>query len=224
MDLAATLGPQPTTLFAQRRRIGQFATDVGRKSYRDEIAAAARIRQGHLAEAERAAERIAALLPGAFEAGLGADEIAGLTGLSRASIYRMKSAAEPREEIGLRFAELSAALQNASARKGDPALLFEFAGFQGSEMSGLMAALAELLPYAVERYDALGPSASIGLIDLLPGLPENEKVAVSQTVQQRLALSAVAASVQRPEVEVAAWIVLGLMRLLPELEARLAIS
>ncbi|HEY2055359.1 MAG TPA: hypothetical protein VGH14_15610 [Solirubrobacterales bacterium] len=44
---------------------------------------------------------------------------------------------------------------------------------------------------------------------------------MSQTVQQRLALSAIAAAIQRPEVEVAAWIVLGLIRMLPELEAQI---
>lgn len=212
---------QPRTLFERRRRAGQFAADALRKGYRDEIAEAARGRQDHLANAERAGERISALLPGAFDAGLGADEIAGLTGYSRASIYRMRSAAEPREELAVRFADLSVALQNASAGKGHPALLFDLSVFLGRDMGELMASLAELLAFAVERYDGLGPTASIGLIDLLPLLPENEKVAVSQTVQQRLALSAVAASMQRPEVEVAAWIVLGLIRILPELEAQI---
>ncbi len=205
------------TLFEQRRRAGQFAADALRKGYRDQIAQAARTRQGHLAEAERAGGRIAALLPGAFDSGLGADEIAGLTGYSRASVYRMKNAAEPREELAVSFGDLGTALQNASARKGHPALLFDLSVFLDRDMGELMASLAELLAFAVERYDGLGPTASIGLIDLLPLLPENEKVAVSQTVQQRLALSAVAASMQRPEVEVAAWIVLGLMRVLPQL-------
>jgi hypothetical protein len=132
----------------------------------------------------------------------------------------MRSAAEPREELAIRFTDLSVALQNASAGKG-PALLFDLSAFLDRDMGELMASLAELLAFAVERYDGLGPIASIGLIDLLPLLPENEKVAVSQTVQQRLALSAVAASMQRPEVEVAAWIVLGLIRMLPELEAQI---
>ncbi|HVV89527.1 MAG TPA: hypothetical protein VHB53_03440 [Solirubrobacterales bacterium] len=210
----------PRTLFEQRRRASKFAADALRKGYRDEIAEAAKSRQNHLAEAERAGKRIADLLPGAFDAGLGADEIVGLTGYSRASIYRMRSAAEPREELAIRFADLSVALQNASARKGHPALLFDLSIFLDHDMGELMVSLAELLAFTVDRYDVLGSAASISLIDLLPLLPESEKVAVSQTVQQRLALSTVAASMQRPEVEVAAWIVLGLMRMLPELEAQ----
>lgn len=213
---------QSGTLFAQRRRAGQLAADVVRKSYRDEIAEAAGIRQEHLAEARNADDRIASLLPGAFDAGLGAEEIAALTGYSRATVYRIKNAAEPREELRARFNDLQTALQNASVGKGYPALLFDLSVFLSRDMNELTVSLAELLSFAANSYNALGPAASIGLIDLLPQIPENEKVAVSQALQQRLTLSAIAASMQRPEVEVAAWIVLGLMRMMPELEKRIA--
>jgi hypothetical protein len=113
------------------------------------------------------------------------------------------------------------ALQNASARVGYAASLYELSRFLGEEMDDVAAGLARLVGFAVSRYDALGADGAIGLIDLLPTLPAPEKIALAMTLNQRETFAAVVASMQRPEIEVAALITLGLVRVPPELESRL---
>jgi hypothetical protein len=210
---------QPTALFAKRRQIGVFGREVQRAMYQRELAEAAQMRATHLREADRAAARIAELLPGASDAGLRAEEIAEITGYSRASVYRLLSTARPQQDLAAEFVRYAVALENASAGLGHAAMLFDLAGFLGQDMEELTPALARLVGFGVERFDALGATGTIGLIDLLPRLPENEKIALAMTLSQRATLAAVAASMQRPEVEVAAWIVLGLLRVLPQLTA-----
>ena len=72
--------------------------------------------------------------------------------------------------------------------------MVEFAHSLGLDLVELRTQLSPLFDFGVERFDALGAPASIALIDLLPALPDVEKIILSMTFFQRLALADISRS------------------------------
>jgi len=208
-----------STLHAEQRRRAEQSFEVQRGLYREQLREAAAERHEYRQAAEAASRRIALLLPGAADAGVPIAEIARLTGQSRPTLYRLLAEARPQRDLAAQFAHLARGLRAASEEVGHPALLVEFASSLGLDIAELRLQLSPLFDYGVQRFDALGAPASIALIDLLPGLPEVEKIILNMTFSQRLALADIARSVDRPETDVIAWGVLGLLRVLPVIEA-----
>lgn len=204
---------------AETRRRGE---EVSRALYRKEIGNAARQRQERTAEAEEAAARIESLLPGAVGAGISVAELANLTGWSRPTIYRMASRSREQADLTGLAKDLEEAVTQASAKAGHDAGSYDLAQLLEIDQEEVHGRLGLVFPLLAAEYEALGPSAAIALIDLLPSIPHNEKIVLTPLFFQRQPMAAVAESAARPIAEVTAWAALGLLRLLPRIREELA--
>lgn len=204
-----------------RARVKQ-GEEVNREMYREEIRQAARERDSHLERAEEASSRIESLLPGALGSGVSVIEIARLTGWSRPTVYRMLARERQEQDLTSIARELEKDLAQATEEFGSPAGLYNLAGLLGISQDELRGRLEQVLPVLAQELEALGSTGGIFLIDLLPSIPPNEKIVLAPLFLQRESIAAVAESAQQPVGEVIAWGALGLLRLLPQLRARVA--
>jgi hypothetical protein len=206
-------------LYFERAKNAQRGVGANQALYRHELGHAAASRQEQLKRAEDASRRIAELLPGARQAGLSIAEISRLTGYSRPTLYRLLAEARPQQDLAAEFQRLAEELKSASAQIGHPALRDEFAKYLDIEIDELCGQLTRLFSYSVERLNALGSLATVSLVDLLPDIPDTEKIILTQMFFHRLPIEEIIRSINRPGDEVVVWAVLALLRVLPEIEA-----
>jgi len=214
------LSVQMSVLHKEFRARQGRGEEASRTLYRNELREAVRVRDGHLARAEVASQKIGQLLPGAVAAGVSVAEFAELSGLSRPTVYRMLSRVRKERDLDQVAAEFEEQLASASADVGFPAGLHQLAESTGVCEDELLASLRDLLPTLAGQLNELGSAGGIVLIDLLPSIPHNEKVVLAPLFLQQESIDTVAESAERPVAEVMAWAALGLLRLLPELREK----
>lgn len=166
------------------------------------------------ADADRAMQGIANLLPSAIQAGISIVDAAQLTGLSRPTLYRMLSESRkrsPLRDVAERFEQ---ALELDSQ-----ALPYDLANHFGTSTRQVFEALMGLYPLLTDGFAALGPTALTNLIEFLPELGAPERMVLSMLLLQGKPTDYVAASTQLPMNEVLGWAALGLLRLLPRIRA-----
>jgi hypothetical protein len=173
-----------------------------------------------LADADGAGRRIQQLLPGALQAGVSVGEAAALTGVSRATLYRML--AEARQQNGLQSLarDFEEALALLDHELEVPPLPADFQGHFQLSLDEIFDKLMQLYrPLAAEAH-ALGPLGMAVLGDLIPQLGTPEKIVLNMLLFQNLPVEQVARSTQLSEVQVLGWAALALLRILPELRTR----
>jgi AraC-like DNA-binding protein len=211
-----------SVLQREQRDVARRSAQLRHELYRRELQEAGERRRRHVAGAAEETARIERLFQGAEEAGLSVLEIARLTGVSRPTLYRMRSNAQTDFKTAQLRDELQHSLSEASEELGRPAVLFDLAERMGLVEADLRDDLDLVFPKLAAELEALGSSGLTGLVDLLPNVPKNEKIVLNLLFLQRLSLSDVAGSVGASEAEVIVWTALALLRVLPPLHARLA--
>jgi hypothetical protein len=182
--------------------------------YRGALARLAQERATANADAARATQGIAELLPAAIEAGVSVVDAARISGLSRPTIYRLLSKARERRPLRDVAVQIVQALeQNVSALPADLAAHFR----TGTEQ--VFDALSALYPLVVDDFHALGPSATTDLVTLLPELGVPESIVLAMFLLQSQTTEYVVASTQLPTTEVLGWAALGLLRVIPRIRA-----
>jgi hypothetical protein len=184
-----------------------------RSQYRATLGRLAQERERALAEAETARRNIAALLPEALEAGVSVIDAAGLTGVSRPTIYRLLAGARERHDLTKEIARLEHALATLDER----ALPFELAGQLETSVDEVFASLMRVYPSLSSELATLGPIAFARLVELVPDLGIPERLILPMLLFQGLSTDRVAWSTKLSEAEVLGWASLGLLRLLPRL-------
>jgi hypothetical protein len=182
--------------------------------YRAALAQLAQEREGAHADANRAMEGIARLLPSAIQAGISVVDTAELTGLSRPTLYRMLS--ESRERRPLR--EVAARFEQA-LELNNRALPADLASHFGTSIEQVFDGLTGLYPLVADDFAALGQSALTSLVELLPELGVPERIVLAMLLLQGQTTDYVAASTRLSGREVLGWAVLGLLRVLPRIRA-----
>ena len=210
------------TLYRERDKRAERAHQLQVSFFRTELRRSAAARASSLVAAEEAERRIEHLLPGALHAGLAVSEAVALTGISRATVYRMiaragqqQTAAELAGQVQARLALLGETLDHSP----EPADLQEYLGGSVEEVYRL---LASLYPMLEGRIDELDPVSLTALVDLVPRLMTSEKIALTMLFFHRRSPEQVAQSMSMSELTVLGRAALGLLRLLPEIEARAA--
>jgi DNA-directed RNA polymerase specialized sigma24 family protein len=210
------------TLYRERDTRARRAREVHIAFYRNELRRSAAARASALAHAEEAQRHVERLLPGALQAGVPVSEAAAITGVSRATLYRMIARANRQQSVE----ELAAQVQATLALLGEkldhppePADLQEHLGGSVDEVFRLLASLYPFLEARIEELDSVAPTA---LVDLLPGLTTPEKTALTMLLFHGRSPEQAAQSMSLPELTVLGRAALGLLRLLPDIEARVA--
>lgn len=182
--------------------------------YRAQLTELAQERERAHADADRATQSIANLLPGALQAGISVVDVARLTGLSRPTLYRMLS--ESREQRPLR--DVATQFERA-LELNNRALPSDLASDFGTSTRQVFDVLTEIYPLVADGFAALGPSALTSLIELLPDLGVPERIVLPMLLMQGKTADYIAASTQLPTSEVLGWAALGLLRILPRIRA-----
>jgi hypothetical protein len=155
---------------------------------------------------------IASLLPHAIDAGVSVVDAAGLTGLSRPTLYRMLSESRERRPLREAAAQFEQALE-----LNNEILPAELASRFGITVDQVFDALRGLYPLVADDFEALGQAALTSLVELLPELGVPERIVLAMLLLQGQTTDYVAASTQLPENKVLGWAVLGLLRVLPRI-------
>ncbi|MGA2454554.1 MAG: hypothetical protein ABSG93_13635 [Solirubrobacteraceae bacterium] len=180
--------------------------------YRTALAQLAQERERAHADANKAMQGIANLLPRAIRAGISVVDAAQLTGLSRPTVYRMLSETRERRPLREIAAQFEQALElNRGALPADLATHF------GTSIEEVFDALTALYPLVAGDFAARGQSALTSLVELLPELGVPERIVLAMLLLQGKTTDYVAASTQLPGTEVLGWAVLGLLRVLPRI-------
>jgi hypothetical protein len=173
-----------------------------------------------LAAAEQETRRIQQLLVVALQAGMSVAEAVALTGVSRATLYRML--AEVRQQQDLR--SLAHQFEEALAALGEeldlPPLPADLQRHFGASLDEVFEMLMQLYRPLAAEATALGPMGLTVLGDLIPGLGTPEKIVLNMLLFQGLSVEDVARSTQLAETRVLGWAALALLRVLPELGDR----
>jgi hypothetical protein len=183
-------------------------------SHRAALAQLAHDRERAHADASRAMSEIANLLPGAIQAGISVVDAAQLTGLSRPTLYRMLS--ESRESRPLR--ELAGQFEDA-LELNSQSLPAELASQLDTSTAQVFETLMHLYPLLTDDFADLGPTALTSLVQLLPELGVPERLVLAMFLLQGQSTDYVAASTQLSDTEVLGWAALGLLRILPRIQA-----
>jgi DNA-binding phage protein len=194
------------------RSVASGQADVAQ--YRAALAQLAQERERAHADANRAMQDIANLLPRAIQTGISVVDVAQLTGLSRPTLYRMLSESRerrPLREIAVQFEQ--ALEQNNQALPADLANRF------GTSIEQVFEALMGLYPLVADELAALGQPALTSLVEFLPELGVPERIVLAMRFLQGQTTDYVAASTQLPGNEVPGWAALGLLRVLPRIRA-----
>lgn len=199
----------PTMSFPGTASTSRLA-DLAR--YRALLTQLAQERETARADADKAMQGIANVLPDAIQAGISVVDAAQLTGLSRPTLYRMLSESRERSPLRDAASRFEQALEsNRQALPYDLANQFEISTEQVFE------ALMGLYPLLTDGFAALGPSALTSLIELLPELGVPERIVLPMLLLQGKTTDYVAASTQLTTNEVLGWAALGLLRVLPRI-------
>lgn len=195
-----------------------ISSDANRQAdfaqHRAALAQLAQERERAHADANRAMQGIANLLPRAIRAGISVVDAAQLTGLSRPTVYRMLSESRERRPLREVSAQFEQALElNHGALPADLATNF------GTSIEEVFDALAALYPLVADDFAARGQSALTSLVEFLPELGVPERIVLAMLLLQGKTTDYVAASTQLPGTEVLGWAVLGLLRVLPRIRA-----
>lgn len=208
------------TLYRERDARARRSRNTQLAFYRLELRRSADQRSRSLAEADGAGRRIQQLLPGALQAGVSVGEAAALTGVSRATLYRML--ADARQQNGLQ--SLARDFEDALAllvhELGVPPLPADFQRHFRISLDEVFDKLMQLYRPLAAEANALGPLGMAVLGDLIPQLGIPEKLVLNMLLFQNLPVEQVARSTQLSEVRVLAWAALALLRVLPELRTR----
>jgi hypothetical protein len=133
---------------------------------------------------------------------------------------------EARQQQDLRgiVSQFATAMTDLTQSLGRAPLPADFQAHFDCSLDEIFELLMQLYrPLSAEAV-SLGPLALIVLGDLIPGLDIPEKVVLNMLIFQQLPLDEVARSTQLAETRVLGWAALALLRLLPELRARLGVA
>lgn len=202
------------TLPRQRSAPGRTSRLAELAKYRALLTQLAQERERARADADRAMQGIANLLPSAIQAGISIVDAAQLTGLSRPTLYRMLS--ESRERSPLR--DVAAQFEQALDLDNQVTPVALASHFETSTEQ-VFDALMGLYPFVADGFAALGPSALMSLIERLPELGVPERIVLPMLLLQGKTTDYVAASTKLPASEVLGWAALGLLRVLPRIRA-----
>jgi hypothetical protein len=208
------------TLFREREARAKRNRGTQLAFYKHALGRAAEQRREALGVADECSRQMQQLLPGALQAGISVGEAAALTGLSRATLYRM--VADSRHQNDLRFLAggFEHALALLSGELDAPPLPADLQRYFGIQLDEVFDKLTQIYPLLSAEASALGPMMLALLGDLIPRLGTPEKVVLNMLIFQGLPVKEVARSTQLPEVHVLGWAALGLLRVLPDLRAR----
>lgn len=198
-------------LRARRSRGTQLAL------YRGELRRAADDLERSRAAVDEATQLIQRLLPSALEAGIGIGEATQITGLSRATLYRMLADAHRHQNVTGLVTQLESALGQLAETLNRPPLPADLESLFNVSLDEVFELLMQAYLPLSRRAAGLGPMDLAALGDLIPNLGTPEKVVLNMLIFQGLAVPAVAKSVQLSETQVMAWAALGLLRILPAL-------
>jgi hypothetical protein len=210
------------SLHKDQRRRAQRSALLQEALYRNEIRAVVERRSAALESVAEIETKLKSLILDAVTAGLGVTELARITGFSRPTVYRMLAEGRQTADYGELLDQLIEALGAASKTIGRPALRRDLADHLGVTEPELIDLLIAALPVAMNETEALGPIASVALLDGLSALPTAEKIAVNMALNQRVDLGAIARAMQIADIEATIHLMLGLLRLMPLLRAALA--
>ena len=200
--------------FPKQGSAGRSSYLADMTKYRALLTQLAQERETARADADRAMQGIANLLPHAIQAGISMVDAAQLTGLSRPTLYRMLS--EGRELSPLR--DIAAKFEHA-LEMNNQASPVELASHFETSPEQVFDTLMGLYPLLSDGFTALGPAALTNLIELLPDLGVPERIVLSMFLLQGKPTDYVATSTQLPASEVLGWSALGLLRVLPRIRA-----
>jgi hypothetical protein len=210
------------TLYRERDARARRSRSTQLAFYRRELHKSAGRRSASFAEAEQETRRIQQLLPAALQAGMSVNEAVEVTGVSRATLYRMLGDARQQQDLlGLlrQFEEVLARLTSELDWAPLPA---DFERHLGVSLDEVFEMLMQLYRPLAAETNALGPMGLAVLGDLIPDLAVPEKIVLNMLMLQGLPLKDVARSTQLPETRVLGWAALALLRVLPELRSRCA--
>ncbi len=209
-----------STLHRERIIRARRSGAAQRALYRNELRRTAQDRSASLDAAEEATRRIQQLLPGALQAGMPAGEAAELTGISRATLYRMLSDARQQQDLRGLATQFEHALDDLNQELEWPPLPADLQGRFDVSLDELFAMLMQLYLPLVAEATSLGPMGLTMLGDLIPALGTPEKIVLNMLLFQSLPVEDVARSTQLSETRVLGWAALGLLRLLPKLRGQ----
>lgn len=147
-------------------------------------------------------------------------EAVEVTGVSRATLYRMLGDVRQQQDLRGLLNQFEHALARLSQELDSPPLPTDFEKDFGVSLDEVFEMLMQLYRPLVAEATALGPMGLTVLGDLIPGLGTPEKIVLNMLLFQDLALNEVARSTQLAETRVLGWAALALLRVLPELRAR----
>ncbi len=203
---------------ARRSRATQLAF------YRHELRQSAVRRSASLAAAEQDTRRIQQLLPAALQAGMSVNEAVEVTGVSRATLYRMLSDARQQQDLQGLLNQFEDALARLTHELDWPPLPADLQRQFGVSLDEVFEMLMQLYRPLAAQANALGPIGLTVLGDLIPELEVPEKIVLNMLLFQNLPLKDVARSTQLAETRVLGWAALALLRLLPELRNRCGVD
>ncbi|HTB69648.1 MAG TPA: hypothetical protein VK707_01535 [Solirubrobacteraceae bacterium] len=207
------------TLFRERDARARRSRNTQLAFYRHELSRSADQRGQGLASVDAAGQRIRQLLPGALQAGLPVGEVAALTGVSRATLYRMLVESRQRNGLQSLVGDFERVLALLDEDMDVPPLPADLQRYLGIPLDEVFDKLMQLYQPLAAEADALGPLGLTLLGDLIPQLGTPEKIVLNMLLFQGLPAAEVGRSTQLSEVRVLGWAALGLLRLLPELRA-----
>jgi hypothetical protein len=155
---------------------------------------------------------------------MSAVEAVEVTGVSRATLYRMLGDARQQQDLRGLLNQFEHALARLTQELDWPPLPADFEKDFGVSLDEVFEMLMQLYRPLAAEATALGPMGLTVLGDLIPGLGTPEKIVLNMLLFQGLALNEVARSTQLAETRVLGWAALALLRVLPELRARCGVT
>ena len=193
--------------------------DAQRADYRARLQRLTEARAAALVDVERSTEEIADLLPLALGAGISMVELADLTGVSRATLYRTLAEGRRHQDVHELAAFHENLLTGLSDDLGRDALPADIAARLKCSTAQVFERLMQIYPILRGEFMALGPVAMTKLSGALGGLHTPEDTILRMLLLQDLSIKRVAWSTQLSEIDVVGWASLGLLRVLPGIRA-----
>jgi hypothetical protein len=188
-------------------------------SYRKELRRVTEVREAARAEAERAMEETGDLLEKAIAAGLSPDDGAELAQLSRPTTYRQISRARQRREKTATLATYETLIADMCEHFGRHATGVELAARSGTSLQEFLERLAEMSDVVADEFRSFGTVAVQAVSRLVLELDEPEAEILRMSVLHRMSRRKISRTLGLPDVTIAGWTTLGLLRALPSARA-----
>jgi hypothetical protein len=185
--------------------------------YRGELQRAADDLNKSRAAVDETTQFIQRLLPSALEAGVAISEAAQITGLSRATLYRLLADARRQQNLTGLVTQLEGAVGQLAETLDRPPLPADLRSLFNVSLEEVFEMLMQAYLPLSQRAASLEPMEVAALGDLIPTLGTPEKVVLNMLIFQRLPVAAVSKSAKLTKTQVMAWAALGLLRILPAL-------